>query len=153
VPPVTAEIDEFVATVERLMGPYTGSWALAGGWAIDSWLNKITREHGDIDIAVFVDEQKLFCEQLADWQLVAHETDEADHQDTWDGHKLVPGAHLHAGRDLSPTRELLLNERNLGEGTWTLRRFNGATTTLPLSRFALQSTWGLPTLAPEALLF
>lgn len=152
-PAVEAQIPELVATVERLMRPYTGTWALCGGWAIDSWLNRVTRDHEDLDIAVWLGEQSLFHVELADWRLVAHETEEADHQDLWDGHPLGPATHVHAGQDLVPRRELHVNERDRGEGTWLLRRFNGATATLPLDRFDLQSPWGLPTLAPEALLF
>lgn len=148
-----AEVSELVTTVERLMSPYTGTWALCGGWAVDSWLNRVTREHEDIDIAVFMDEQSLFHVELANWRLVAHETEESDHQVLWDGHSLAPATHVHAGQDLVPRRELHLNERDRGEGTWLLRRFNGAAATLPLHRFALQSPWGLPTLAPETLLF
>jgi len=136
------------------MAAYTGTWALCGGWAIDSWLGRVTRPHEDLDIAVFLDEQRLFYDELAaDWRLVAHETDDAEHQDPWDGHALAPAAHVHADSNLAPRRELHVNERNRGEGTWLLRRFNGATATLPLPRFGLESPLGLPTLAPEALLF
>ena len=148
-----ADFPELVATVTGLMAPYGGTWALCGGWAIDSWLGRVTRTHEDLDIAVFLDEQRLCHSQLADWRLVAHETDDADHQIIWDGHALAPAAHVHAGADLMPRRELHMNERNLGEGTWTLRRQNRSAATLPLPRFALQSPLGLPTLAPEGLLY
>ncbi|MCP6769945.1 hypothetical protein NL529_34365, partial [Klebsiella pneumoniae] len=77
----------------------------------------------------------------------------AVHQTLWDGHPLAKATHVHAGADLEPKRELHINERDLGEGTWTLRRFNGATATLPLARFGLETPWGVPALAPEALLF
>ena len=148
-----AQISELVTTVERLMSPYTGTWALCGGWAIDSWLNRVTRGHEDLDIAVWMDEQRLFHAELDDWRLVAHETEEADHQVMWDGHQLAPATHVHPGQDLVPRRELHVNERHRGEGTWRLRGFRGPTATLPFDRFSLQSPWGLPTLAPEALLF
>ena len=101
-----AQITELVTTVERLMRPYTGTWALCGGWAIDSWLNRVTRDHEDLDIAVWMYEQSLFHAELADWRLVAHETEEADHQVLWDGHSLAPATHVHAGQDLVPRREL-----------------------------------------------
>jgi aminoglycoside-2''-adenylyltransferase len=142
-------IPELVATVKRLMAPYAGTWALCGGWAVDLWLGRVTREHEDIDIAVFLDEQRLFATQLADWRLVPHETDDAGHQIPWDGHDLAFPSHLHAAKDVRPTRELLVNER--GEGSWILRR--DPRTSLPQARFTLASPWGIPVMAPEAVLF
>lgn len=146
---MTADLAELVATVARLMAPYEGSWSLCGGWAVDTWLGRTTRDHEDIDVAVFLDEQHLFAEQLRDWRLVAHETGEADHDTLWDGHDLAFPSHLHAGRDVQPKRELHVNER--GEGTWTLRR--NPRVALPQSRFAVPTPSGLPLLAPEAILF
>lgn len=144
-----AYLRELAADVKQLMAPYAGTWALCGGWAVDAWLGRVTREHQDIDIAVFLDEQRLFGEQLAEWRLVAHETDEADHQIPWDGHDLAFPSHLHAAKDVQPTRELLVNER--GEGTWILRR--DPRSSLPQARFTLPSPWGIPVMAPEAILF
>jgi hypothetical protein len=147
---MAVEVPPPVAEVARLMAAYTGAWALCGGWAVDAWLGRVTRDHADVDIAVFLDQLDAVFEELAaDWGLVAHETDEADHHITWDGHPLAFPSHLHAGDHLEPKRELQVNER--ADGTWVLRR--SPRVTLPGARFALQSAWGLPVLAPEALLF
>lgn len=81
---VIADLPELAATIKRLMARYEGTWTLCGGWAVDVWLGRVTREHRDIDIAVFRDEQRLFFEPLADWHFVAHETDDADHHIPWD---------------------------------------------------------------------
>lgn len=148
-PAVKAALPEVVALAKALMAPYTGTWALCGGWAIDLWLGRVTREHEDVDIAVWLDEQRLYNTDLADWRLVAHETDEDDHQIPWDGHELAVRVHLHAARDLPPARELLVNER--GEGTWTLQR--NPMVALPQDRLTLPSPWGIPLMAPEAILF
>jgi hypothetical protein len=68
---------------------------------------------------------------------------------SWDGHKLAFPSHLHAGRDLEPTRELVVNERR--ESTWIIR--GNPRVALPLARFAVTSPCGLPAVAPEAVLF
>lgn len=34
------------------MASYSGRWWIAGGWAIDGWLDEVTRPHHDLDLAV-----------------------------------------------------------------------------------------------------
>jgi hypothetical protein len=151
------------------MAPYKGVWALPGGWAVDAWLGHVTRDHGDVDLAVF-DQQALF-EHLADWQLVAHEEGATEGgADLWDGRPLVIPAHAH-GR--SPEESGPLPERFDEAGArvlfaedgffldiqfcertgddWVLNREFGIT--LPLSRCIRTSGWGLPTAAQEVILF
>jgi len=148
------DLPALIATVKRLMASYTGTWALCGGWAVDAWLGRVTREHEDIDIAVFRDEQELFFRQLAPtWRLVAHETEEAAHDIAWDGHPLALWSHIHAGNTVEPKRELHVSER--GEGSWLLGHWalKGRTAALPQARFALDTDLGLPVMAPEAVAF
>lgn len=148
-------LPELVTTVKRLMAPYEGAWALCGGWAVDAWLGQVTRAHEDIDIAVFRDDQSLIYLQLAPtWRLVAHESNDADHQISWDGHDLAPWSHLHAAETTGPKRELHLSER--GEGAWLLGRWTSTgdrTASLPQHRFALPSSIGIAVMAPEAIAF
>jgi hypothetical protein len=40
-----------VEEVASLMSGYPGWWALAGGWATDLWLERITRDHHDIEVS------------------------------------------------------------------------------------------------------
>lgn len=48
-----------------LFASYPGTWCIAGGWAIDLFLGKTTRPHGDTDILTFRNDQrylkKLLC--------------------------------------------------------------------------------------------
>jgi hypothetical protein len=152
---VVSELCELAQIVKALMAPYAGSWALCGGWAVDAWLGRVTRTHEDIDIAVFRDDQTVIYQQLAPtWLLVAHETEEADHNIPWDGHGLARWSHLHAADAIGPKRELQVSER--GEGGWLLGRWTNAgdrTASLPLHRFALPSPLGIPVMAPEAIAF
>ena len=48
-------------------------WALAGGWAVDAWLGRVTRDHLDVDIAVFANDHQALLEHFAGWQLIGHD--------------------------------------------------------------------------------
>lgn len=46
------------------------TWCIAGGWALDLHLGRQTREHRDIDVVVFRDEQTILYEAFEDeWML------------------------------------------------------------------------------------
>jgi hypothetical protein len=161
---------EEVARLGALMSTYGPPWALAGGWAVDAWLGRVTREHGDVDLAVF-DQQALF-KHLAGWQLIAHEEGKENQgvADLWDGRPLMPPAHAH-GR--SPKQSGPLPERfddsgmrvvfpedgfwldiQLCErtgGDWVLNR--EPRLVLPLAECIRRSGWSLPVVAPEVILF
>ena len=36
----------------RLLSDFRRPWMIAGGWAIDLFLRRVTREHEDVDIAI-----------------------------------------------------------------------------------------------------
>ena len=45
-------------------------WAVAGGWAIDLWLDRVTREHHDVEVAIRRDDQRTAHDGLtARWEL------------------------------------------------------------------------------------
>lgn len=46
-------------------------WGLAGGYAIEQFVGKPIRPHGDLDVIVFRDRQHLVQQWLKDWQLYA----------------------------------------------------------------------------------
>ena len=143
------EVPQSVAKVGIQMARVPCVWSLCGGWAVDVWLGRETREHLDVDVACFRDDEQTLYRHLAGWKLIAHDTDDADHSIPWDGHPLRFPAHLHAGADDPPKREVQLNER---EGdTWLLNR--EPRVMLPVERFALSSPLELPVMAPEAVLF
>lgn len=158
-------VPEPVAGVADLMSTFSGRWALCGGWAVDAWIGRQTRNHDDIDIAVFQGDERALFEHLPGWQLVAHDAKLADDSGKpWDGGPLVLPAHIHtrppgSGRRL-PRRvnaaakqgfgvEFQFEERAGDE--WPVSREPDIT--LPLSRCVRPSSWGLPTLVPEVLLF
>ena len=81
------------------MASYPAPWSLCGGWAVDAWLGRVSREHGDIDLSVFVEDQHALYEHLRDWQLLAHDAawEPGGGDEWWDGtrHLGFP-SHIHA---------------------------------------------------------
>jgi len=51
---------EVVQQVTQLMVGFKKPWGVCGGWAIDLYLAKVTREHHDIEIAVFRKDQAAY---------------------------------------------------------------------------------------------
>jgi hypothetical protein len=159
-----------VANIANVMSSYGPPWALCGGWAVDAWLGKLTREHGDVDIVIF-DQTPLF-KHLSDWQLIGHDETQKDvGADLWDGRRLVPPAHLH-GRapedcgtlperfDESGMRVLFAEDGfwldiqicERSGSDWVLEG-GGGDITIPLAQCIRQSGWGVPTTTPEVILF
>jgi hypothetical protein len=161
----TNHVPESVARIADLMSTFREQWALCGGWAVDAWLGRESREHVDTDIVIFQDGHRAFFDHMAGWQMVAHDMQvDGGTAEPWNGRPLTLPAHIHArypvtGEQL-PDRvdnaggqgfglDVQLNEREGGD--WVLRR--KPLIALPLSRCVQPSGWGLPTLVPEVLLF
>ena len=82
------------------MSAFPAPWALCGGWAIDAWLGRQTRDHGDVDICVFIQDQRALFDHLAGWQLIGHDNHvDDDSSEPWDGRQLCHPAHIHARSD------------------------------------------------------
>lgn len=95
------------AHVAAHMAGFERPWAICGGWAVDAWLGRHTRDHGDFDMFVFVeDERALFDHLSASWALIAHDEIEPDAVTAWDGRPLGHPAHIHA----MPSMEVMLAE-------------------------------------------
>ncbi len=147
------------------MSTFPAPWALCGGWAVDAWLGRVTRDHDDVDIAVFQDDLDALFEHLDGWLLIAHDPNvDGGTSELWDGRHLDLPGHIHgrspeAASDL-PDRldaaaqqgfslDIQLSERSGGD--WICSR--EPRITVPLRRCVRQSGWGLPTLVPEVVLF
>lgn len=156
------------------MAGYPGRWALCGGWAVDAWLDAETRDHGDIDIGVFLDDARTLFEHLDGWELVGHDAFTDDTNAPWDGRTLALPAHLH-GRLARPGEEIpregpLLADSGFGvEFVFNWRSDDGwvlyftpadgkgptrePVVTIPFELGVAESRYGVPTLVPEAVLF
>jgi Aminoglycoside-2''-adenylyltransferase len=51
--------------VARLLEEVRCSWGVAGGWALDLFLDRVTREHQDIEVAIFREDQLILQEYLS----------------------------------------------------------------------------------------
>ncbi|MEX0750359.1 MAG: hypothetical protein WD359_06070 [Dehalococcoidia bacterium] len=146
------------------MASFPATWALCGGWAIDAWLNRTTREHGDVDISVFATDQQALFEHLRGWQLLPHGPSVGeDNADPWDGARLEPPAHIHARPDTGEALpsdgiakmeqgfivEFQIDDRSGDD--WILSR--EPRITFPVRDAIQESAWGVPVVAPEVLLF
>ena len=143
VPPVVAE-------VAGVMSTFPGPWCLCGGWAVDAWLGRITRDHGDVDISIFARDQLAAYHHLSEWELVAHDpVGLQDPQKPWDGRHLDLPAHVHCSRDGVQLWEVMLNHGV--DGQWVLCR--DPWIALPSGACWRLTAWGIPSAVPELLLY
>jgi len=49
--------DAAIEDIAALLSPLSETWGFCGGWAIDLFLNRITRSHKDVDIAILRTDQ------------------------------------------------------------------------------------------------
>ncbi len=131
------------------MARFGAPWFLIGGWAVDAWLGRRSRDHADVDLGYFRDDEERLFRLLSGWHMAAHDTPDADHDDQWDGHALRFPAHIHARHPGKPELDLNANEHE-GE-LWVVNR--SPLLTVPIESAISDSSWGVPTLAPELVLW
>ncbi len=101
-----------------LMRSYTKPWCFGGGWAIDGLIGKATRDHTDVDIVIWRDDQKDFRRQFSDWEWQTYVHREPR---PWlDGEFLELPAHNAIGIKGDKELEMLMIEREKNE--WWFRR-------------------------------
>ena len=137
------------AKVALLMREFKPHWFIAGGWAIDLFLGKQTREHVDIEIAIFRRDQIALQNFLRDWNLQKAENGAlADWKQ--DEYLKLPVHAIHCFNDKAEPSflEVLLNEKE--NGVWQYRR--NRQITKPLSELYLTTESGIRFLRPEIVL-
>ncbi|MCU6713003.1 hypothetical protein M6D81_30310 [Paenibacillus sp. J5C_2022] len=138
--------EEICHSVHSLMKGFQYPWAIAGGWAIDLHLGSVTREHSDIEIMIYREDQFHLQHYLTDWHLnkvVEGAVIQWDIEETLE----LPIHEVHA-EDSSMKLEVLLNESNADK--WVYRRNNQIT--CPKAYTILHTSDGLPYLCPEIVL-
>jgi hypothetical protein len=109
-----------VASVADVMDAVGVWWAVAGGWSIDLWLGRVTRQHHDIEVVVRRCDQDAVYESLRhDCQLRCIDPPGSGWQ-PWLGNPLEPPAfQLQARR---PGLEFDIFAETIDESGWRYRR-------------------------------
>jgi hypothetical protein len=136
------------AVAEALRG-LAVPWWIAGGWALEAFVGHTWREHDDVDVGCFREDQEALREHLRGWDV--HCADPPGSLRPWRGHeRLDPAVHDVWVRESpdDPWRfQVMLDERRGGD--WLFRRCRG------VSRPVGSLTWerdGRRYLAPEVQL-
>ncbi len=148
--PADAKSDDIVVfEILQILTANEIPWAVAGGWALDLFLGCRTREHADLDLAIWrADQERLQAALARGWacEVVDNATLRPWHAGEW---LSLPIHEIHA-RPVSgdqPPLELLLNERD--DTAWIYRR--NPKVRRELDRAILVRN-GIPFLAPEIVL-
>jgi hypothetical protein len=130
-----------------LMSEFNRPWYIAGGWAVDLYHGKVTREHEDIEIMVFREDQFFLKEYLNQWDIYKVEDNQLK---PWGTEFLnLPVHEVHAFNRKSDEKfEILLNETEKLE--WKYRR--DVRVKLPLMEVGRYTESGIPFLRPEIVL-
>jgi hypothetical protein len=135
--------------VARLLEGLDVPWFIAGGWAIDLFLERETRPHDDVEVAVLRRDQWRVRRHLAGWEFVKVVSPVGSgRREPWrEGERLeLPVHEIHARGPREPGElEILLNEAE-GE-VWKFRR--DPRVTRPMAEIGDRSDLGIPYLRPE----
>ena len=136
-----------VPQVAGLMRGFPHPWYIAGGWAVDLYLGRETREHDDIDVVILRKDQFELQRYLTNWAFV--KVVDGQRLPWTDRERLdLPVHEVHATSRNRARIEFLLNESS--GGTWQFRR--NLAVTRQLNHIRAQTSTGVPFLAPEIVL-
>jgi uncharacterized protein (DUF952 family) len=65
----TATLAEAERRAAQVMAGFAGPWWVAGGWALDLFLDRKTRPHADLELSVLAADQAALFEHLRGWDL------------------------------------------------------------------------------------
>jgi hypothetical protein len=134
----------------ELLSGFSGPWWICGGWALDLFLDRETRRHDDLDVALLRHDQLALYQHLRAWDL--HYATPDHTLEHWDGQRLDPPIHgIWARRADEPTApwtcEFLLNEQQNGD--WVFRHHESVRR--PLEEVGDERD-GVPFFRPEIVL-
>jgi hypothetical protein len=142
-----------VLELAGLLSGFKELWFVAGGWAIDLYLQQGSRNHKDVDITVFRQDQLIIQKYLMDsgWKLWKYIGDSEAVEPWLPGEKLeLPDRGIYAQPANTEIRsvDILLSERK-GEQWWYHR---DARITHPVKTVGLRLVLDIPFLSPEIVL-
>ncbi len=137
------------------LGDLSIPWWVAGGWAIDLFVERVTRDHQDVDLAIARSEQRAAFDHFATdrtWSKIVPHPEGLSGQGTiepWEGEYVELPVHQILADDADGRRiEFLLNE--IDDREWRSRRHPDVA--MPLAGMGLSTPDGVPYLAPEIVL-
>jgi len=147
----SSSLFELPKRIQQLLCHYDGTWMIAGGWAIDLFLQQPTRIHKDIEIAIPRSEQlqlRNYLSQRDDW---IFRYAQSGRLIDWQAEHLLqlPIHEIHAERSDGMHLEILLNEINEHQ-QWVFRR--SPQVVYPIQKMCLSSVLSIPILCPEIVL-
>jgi hypothetical protein len=129
-----------------MLAGFSGSWWVAGGWALDLHIAAAHRSHQDVDIAVLRRDQLELQRYLTGWSLCKVV---GGKQLPWlPGEQLALPVHQIEARKDDDRLEFLLNE--VTADRWMFRRDERIS--LPLHLLGVRSPHGIPYLCPQVVL-
>ncbi len=137
--------------VGQLMADFRHPWGVCGGWGIDLFLDRVTRPHKDIEVAILRRDQMGLQSHLAERRWTLQKVHEGQLSCWLEGEFLELPVHEVRCRNLEFTPnclEILLNETDGSD--FLFRR--DPSITLPLDKALQRAKAGLPILAPEIIL-
>ena len=144
--PLVAEL----RPIEGLGAP----WYVGGGWAIDLFLGRVTRDHSDVDVAIARTDQRSVYDHVSGrtWSKIVPHPEGLPGKGTiepWDGSLLsLPTYQILADDPDGHRLEFTLGE--IGPVVWRSRR--NPEVSMPLSTMARDSEDGVRYLVPEIVL-
>jgi hypothetical protein len=143
---------EPVLEVAGVMHEYEHPWFVSGGWAIDLFVGRVTREHEDIEVGAFVPDQTEIRRYLGDWAL--HRPEDGQ----WlpledDGEVRLPEFQIQARSSTRPPHQFDVFLNPLDGDQWVSRRHAGLR--VPVRNLYRRTTGrggepaGVPYLVPE----
>jgi len=129
------------------MRRFPGPWWIAGGWAIDLFVGRVTREHEDVEVGVFMSDQEAIRSLLADRDL------RRVRNDTWEPWRAgdpieLPEFQIQARSVTSVAPDVFDVFLNPLDGDdWVSRRHDGLR--IPADQIMVRSDSGIPFLRPE----
>lgn len=135
--------------IQSVLREFEPDWFIAGGWAIDLFLGRVTRPHDDLEIAIFRQDQLALQKFLAVWNLRKAENGKLTEWKRGEQLKM-PVHEIHCFNEKSelPSFEVLLNEKD--GVNWQYRR--NRLITKPLAEIYLTGDSGIRFLSPAIVL-
>jgi hypothetical protein len=145
-----AGFGDVLHAVKALDG-YTHPWAVCGGWAVDLFLDRITRPHKDVDFIVLRKDQLVLQKQLLSkgWTLEKAANGQLI---PWEGNEWLDlPVHIIWCRNSKASPDFIEILFDTMEGDKFLYRRNPSIT-FPAEKAIISSPLGVPILAPEIVL-